>query len=170
MIRFTCRRVALPHTKQAMKRRRLIVVDIENVVEGAVVTEGLAQWARNIIETAVSIADDEQVVVAMSHVGLLNTSAAWPTARLRVRSGQDGADRELLQVLQTERIAERFDEVVLVSGDGIFTDVVSRLGGQGVRVTAVAWKHCMSARLRLAASATVLLDDGLRKLVHLEVA
>lgn len=105
------------------------------------------------------VAYGEQVVVGTSHVGLFNVKSAWPCARMRVRSGSDGADLELLEVLATEILEQRFDEVVVVSGDGIFADVVAELAGSGVQVTAAAWAASFSSRLRLAACRTVFLDD-----------
>jgi uncharacterized LabA/DUF88 family protein len=75
-----------------------------------------------------------------------------------VRSGEDGADLALLDVLLGERVAARFDEVVLASGDGIFTDAVAALGTAGVDVTVLARSGHCSKRLRLAARHTVLLE------------
>lgn len=115
--------------------------------------------ARTVVESALNVLDGEQVVIGTSHVGLFNAKAAWPCALIRFRSGEDGADLELLDVLATEDLAERFDEVVVVSGDGIFADVVAGLGGDGVQVTVASWASSLSARLRLAAGRTLLLDD-----------
>jgi NYN domain len=165
------RRLVLSSSKHpSLRDRRLILVDIENVVEGAVLSEAAALWARVLVEAVTELAADEQVVVATSHIGLLHTHSAWPSARLRVRSGCDGVDLELLRVLETEGIANRFDEVVLVSGDGIFTDAVAKLGRLGVRVTVAAWSHCLSARLRMAAGRTLLFDDPAHSASVLEVA
>ncbi|MHB1819881.1 MAG: NYN domain-containing protein [Streptosporangiaceae bacterium] len=136
-----------------------MLVDIENVVGGGVVTECLARWARDVVVGSVAVAEREQVIVGTSHVGAFNTRAAWPCARLLVRSGANGADLVLLGVMQTERIAQRFDEVVLVSGDGIFADTVAALGTLGVTVTVASWASCLSARLRLAAARTIYLLD-----------
>lgn len=79
---------------------------------------------------------------------------------LRVRSGENGADLELLDVIEREGIEHRFDELALVSGDGIFTDAVARLGACGVKVTVAAWPESLSKCLRLAASKIVYLTDG----------
>lgn len=155
---FTATAAALPQKKRAMRGRRLVVVDIENVAGGAVVTQAMADWARTVVETALHVAAGEQVVIGTSHVGLFNAKDSWPSARVKARSGENGADLELLDVLATERVEDRFDEVALVSGDGLFTDVVAHLGRCGVKVTVVSWKTSMSARLRLAAGCVVYLD------------
>ncbi|NNC12120.1 NYN domain-containing protein [Planctomonas sp. JC2975] len=103
--------------------------------------------------------DTEQVVIGTSHIGLFNSKDAWPSARVRVRSGDNGADLELLDVLLTEHLEDRFDEVVLVSGDGIFADAVARLSGLGTKATVASWSSSLSARLRLAADDVTYLDD-----------
>jgi hypothetical protein len=48
----------------------------------------------------------DQVEVASSHLTLLNAALGWPRARYRVRSGPDGADLALLDVLRHENIAD----------------------------------------------------------------
>jgi hypothetical protein len=82
-----------------------------------------------------------------------------PSARHILGRGISGADRALVDVLHQEHVAERFVEVVIVSGDGIFADVAAELGQQGVVVTVVARQGSLSARLRLAATRIVLLPD-----------
>ena len=156
---FTPNAVALPPKKRALQGRRLVVVDIENVAGGAVLTEAMAEWARNVVVSALAVVEGEQVVIGTSHIGLFHAASVWPSARVKARSGADGADLELLDVLTAEHIEERFDEVVLVSGDGIFADAVARLGGAGVTVTVASWTDSLSARLRLAAGRTVYLND-----------
>jgi len=155
---FTQKAAALPLKKRVLRGRRLVVVDIENVAGGAVSTVDMASWARAVVEAAMAVADDEQVVIGTSHVGLFNANVAWPSARVRVRSGDNGADLELIDVLTTERVEERFDEVALVTGDGIFADAVARLGSCGVMVTVASWSTSLSARLRVAAGRVVYLD------------
>lgn len=151
---FTRQAVALPLKQRALRGRRLVVVDIENVVGGAVLTAAQAEWARRAIHDAIALGDQEQVIIGTSHAGLLATGVGWEGARLVVRSGSDGADLALLDVLAWEHIAERFDELVLVSGDGIFTDAVAALAAQGLRVTVLAHSECCAKRLQLAAGQT----------------
>ncbi|MGC5615682.1 NYN domain-containing protein [Georgenia sp. Z1491] len=138
-------------------RRRLVLVDLENVVRGGVSTPQLARTGRAIIESQVGVGEHEQVVVATDVTGVFNARTAWSGARLRIGTGPDGADRALLEVLD-EGLPERFDELVLVSGDGIFADPVGRLVRRGLPVRVAAWSWSLSRRLRRAASETILLD------------
>lgn len=141
--------------------RRLIAVDIENIAEGAVTDARRAARAHHLLAGAVAPGSGDLVVIGTSHVGLLPTYLGWPGApRIVVQSGPDGADLALLDVLDGERVEDRFAEVVLVSGDGIFADSIARLGAAGVSVTVVARSCCLAKRLKLAAGRTVLLAEA----------
>lgn len=145
--------------KRALRGRRLVVVDIENVVGGAVMRAGQAAWARRTIQEAASLNSCEQVVIGTSHVGVLATGLGWRGPRIVVRSGVDGADLALLDVLTEERIEERFGDLILASGDGIFADVVASLGASGINVTVVTRPDRCSRRLRLAARQVIPLEE-----------
>lgn len=155
---FTSTAVALPHKKRSLRGRRLVVVDIENVAGGAVLTTEHAVDARRAVFGAAGLNGSEQVVIGTSHIGLISAGLGWRGARLVVRSGTNGADLALLEVLSEERVEERFDQMVLVSGDGIFTERVAALGAAGLDVTVLApMGHC-SKRLRMAARRVLLFD------------
>ncbi len=139
--------------------RRLVLVDIENVVGGLACDEAAAQDARCSIVGGIGVHPMNQVVVATCHKGYPHVAWTWPSARRLVRSGADGADLELLDVL-TEDVSHHFQHVVLVSGDGIFTDRVTELGARGVKVTVAARSGHLSNRLRLAAAHVVYLDGA----------
>lgn len=147
--------VEVPPRKRSLRGRRLVVVDIENAVGGAVMVVEQAVAARCAVEGVAGLTGSEQIVIGTSHIGLLSSGLGWQGTRLLVQSGEDGADLALLSVLTEERIEARFDAVVLVSGDGIFTEAVAALGAAGVHVTVVAHQGRCSRRLRLAAARTV---------------
>lgn len=141
--------------------RRLVLVDIENVAGGGLRTAAMAAWARNVVQEGVAVEPGEQVVVGVSAVdGLFHAKQAWPEARVILGFGHDGADHALLDVLCSESVADRFDQVAIVSGDGIFAEAAAAIGSQGATVTVFAWDECMSKRLRLAAKQVVLLTDS----------
>ncbi|MET3860472.1 hypothetical protein ABIE38_001394 [Dietzia sp. 2505] len=139
----------------SLSGRRLILIDIENISGGAIRTLAEARWAQRMLNSALKLGHYEQVIVGASRAGAVNTGPVWPAARLVVGSGVDGADQALLDVLHNENIVDRFEEVVLVSGDGIFADTVAALGGHGVKVTVVAHQRSLAKSLQMAASRTV---------------
>jgi hypothetical protein len=100
----------------------------------------------------------DQVVVASSHLTLLNAGLGWPAARYRIRSGPDGADLELLDVLLCENVATRFSCVAIGSGDGIFANAAAILASAGVWVTVISRRSSLSPRLKLAAHEVIFID------------
>ena len=144
-------------TRQA---RRLVLVDLENVAGGSLRTQEAARRARQVVETALQVGAGEQVIIGVSSIdGLFHAKATWPRARVVLGFGRDGAEHALLNILRDEGVAERFGHISIVSGDGIFAETAARLGGQGLVITAAAWRDHLSARLRLAAHHTLLLDE-----------
>lgn len=144
--------------------RRMVLVDVENLVGGGVQTVESAAWTRMRVEQALGLEGDEHVVIGTSHFGAVSAKLAWSQARVVMKSGQDGADLALEEVLLTENIAGRFETVVIVSGDGHFTNAVAMLARHGVHVTVAGWRGRVAAGLRLAASTTTYLDLELQQL------
>lgn len=149
-------RGAAPRQKCDLRARRLILVDIENVIGGAVRDRGAVVWAKAQVESLLELEQGDHAVIGTSHIGLLDTGCNWPHARYVVGSGPNGADLALLEVLE-QNVAARYGEVVIVSGDGIFTQKVAELAKQGLRVTVIAHPDGLAARLRLAAQHTIYL-------------
>lgn len=152
-------RVALPAKKRIRQGRRLVLVDIENLAGGADLgPTSVTAWHDDLAASGL-VRGGDQVVLAGSHHAMQVAAFAWPGQPLRkVRSGPDGADLALLDHLD-DTVVQRFDSVVIVSGDGIFTSAVAPLTSQGVIVTVAARTETLSARLRLAATHVVFLSD-----------
>jgi hypothetical protein len=138
--------------------RRLHVVDIENLAGAALPSLVQVREVRELYAERLTFGALDQVVIASSHLTLLNAAHGWPHARYRIRSGPDGADLELLDVLLGENVATRFTRVVIGSGDGAFTCAAASLAAAGVWVTVVSRRRCLSARLELAAHEVIYLD------------
>jgi hypothetical protein len=129
--------------------RALHLIDIENLTGlPRPTTAEVAAWHEAYRPL---IRDHDLVVVACNHGAFTSVAWGWPNARRLVRSGANGADEALLDVLKCERVDQRFDAVVVASGDGIFTDAVARLGRLGIAVTVVSRREALSRRLRMAA-------------------
>ena len=141
--------------------RALHLVDIENLAGAAVPSLDLvtAVQVRYLARLGFGAAD--QVVLAASHLALLNASLGWPHARYRVRSGKDGADLELIDVLEHENVAARFSHVVIGSGDGMFGRSAASLADRGVYVTVVSRRGSLAYDLARVASDVIYLDSPL---------
>ena len=64
----------------------------------------------------------DQCIVACNHGAAADVGYNWPGVRLLWRSGPDGADLALRDVLLEENVVDRFDRVILGSGDGLFAE------------------------------------------------
>jgi NYN domain len=140
--------------------RGLHLIDIENLVGCGLPSLAQIRGVQDGYAERLIFGTLDQVVIASSRLTLVNAGVGWPNARYRARSGRDGADSELLDVLWNERVAERFARVVIGSGDGAFAAAAVSLTGAGVRVTVVSLRDHLSGRLKQAASEVIYLDDA----------
>lgn len=131
--------------------RHLVVVDIENLAATPSPMRHDVQAVIHALRQAIPGFAAAHVVVACSHRAALQVGLAAGGCRRLWRSGPNGADLALLEVLDNELVDERFEHVTVCSGDGIFADAVARLAGSGIDVGVVAIQGHLSARLRIAA-------------------
>ena len=140
-------------------QRRLHLVDIENLLGCARPTLNDVIACRDHYYAWAPVLSGDLVEIACNHGAFAPVRFGWPRAKLRLRSGEHGAELELLNVVARENVAGRFREVVVGSGDGFFTDTVAHLGRHGVEVTVVANRSALSRRLRFAARHVVIFDS-----------
>jgi len=150
------------HSRQAGARRRfparrLHLVDIENLADDPRPSLSQVREAQGLYAGCLAFGALDQVEVASSHLTVLNAALGWPHAHYRVRSGPDGADLALLDVLRHENVAQRFTHVAIGSGDHLFAEEAVHLGAQGVWVTVVSRPRSLSPRLALAAGEVIFL-------------
>lgn len=132
--------------------RRIILIDVENYNGGPVTSPNQARWCQHTLDAWIKPRKDDIIVIAADASTVTNIHLAWPSVRILTGFGENGADYKLLDVME-EDLPSRFSEMVLVSGDGIFTDHVDYLAAQGLLVSVYSHSHNLSARLRLAAHA-----------------
>jgi|SRR5829696_405009 len=137
-------------------------IDIENLVGSGHPDQGSVATLRSAYTQVVAMTPLDQTVVACNPASLVDVARGWgpSEARYRVGFGRDGADWELLAVLELEGVADRFHRVVVASGDGIFASTVARLASVGCEVTVVSRRASLSAKLRLAATRVIYLPDS----------
>jgi hypothetical protein len=137
--------------------RHLILIDMENITGTPSPTTDEVDGAMAGIRKVVPGFDHAQRIVACSHHAAPTVAFACPNARHLWRSGQNGADLALLDVLENERVEERFEYVTICSGDGIFADAAAWLADADVDVTVVSLPGSLATRLELAARHVELL-------------
>jgi NYN domain len=141
--------------------RALHVVDIENLAGAAVPSRDRVSEVQLQYLASLRFGADDQVVLAANHLALLNAGLGWPHARYRVRSGKDGADLELIDVLEHENVAARFSHVVIGSGDGGFSQSAASLAARGIRITVVSRWGSLAYELAKIAGDVIYLDGPL---------
>ena len=129
-------------TKAERAKRTLCVVDVENCASTSDLSLKRALHVREAINKAVPEA--VMHVVGCSHRNAAAAGFAFNRSRIVVRSGVDGADLALIDVLETERIEQRFGRIVLASGDHIFVPVIKRLRDAGVEVETLSIRGQLS--------------------------
>jgi hypothetical protein len=142
--------------------RHLILIDIENLTATPSPTCEEVEMATEALRHVVPDFDDAQHIVACSHHAAPTVAFAFRSARHLWRSGPDGADLALLDVLENERVDERFERVTICSGDGIFAASAAWLADVDVDVdvTVVSLPGHLAARLELAARNVALLPPA----------
>src|SRR5215472_13949933 len=117
--------------------RRLHLIDIENLAGTGLPTAQDVHRIRETYASRVGIGPSDHVVIACNHLAMKAAGFNWPGARYLVRSGPDGADLALLDVIRHENVPGRFTSVAIASGDHAFTADTSLLGAAGCEVTVV---------------------------------
>lgn len=139
--------------------RTVHLVDIENLMGGAAfTTEAVARLAVEYRPVA-DLRPSDLMVLASSHYAASAAWFGWPEARRLLRSGPDGADLALVDVILGEDLYRRFDRVVVASGDGIFANPCAWLQEMGCTVTVVCRPSALSRRLAFAVRDVRFLAD-----------
>ncbi len=153
-----CKRRQRAGARCRFPARRLHLVDIENLAGDSLPGLGAVCEVRSLYTERLVLGSLDQVEVASSHLTLVNAALGWPHAHYRVRSGPNGADLALLDVMRNENVAARFTHVTIGSGDGGFAEEAARLAAAGVWVTVVSLRRSLSARLAFAAHEVIFID------------
>lgn len=140
--------------------RRLFVIDIENLCGKPVIEEADVKAAQKFANEAFHPSINDLVVIGTSHTSnFINAGMAWRGARQVFGSGHDGADLALLAAISEYNVVS-FEEIVIMSGDGIFADAVDEIASKGVIVTVVSIGRCLSKKLAGAAPLIRLVDEA----------
>lgn len=150
---------------ELMKRdragRKLFVVDIENAVGVGTIDEESCRKVKDRIEREYKPAGGDLTIIGVSHQNNVFPAHSWNGARIVLREGHDGADLALENVLSNENVEERFSEVVIVSGDGLFANQAARLRSLGVKVIVDARARQLSRFLAFSCSSVKLAPSAL---------
>jgi len=148
----------LPLQRHIPAGRTLHLVDIENLVGGAMASPELLRCTVQHYHETTPVKVGDLVVLAAGPTLAFEAGMAWPSAKLVIGRGLDGADKALLErASDIEWISTHFDRVILGSGDGIFASTLAAIQDRGVATGVVARPFTCSFKLRRHASFLVSL-------------
>lgn len=130
--------------------RAVHLLDIENLTSSPLPTTSEVVALMGHYRTIVPIGPRDQFIVAVNHSALVSVGTAFQSAQLLARSGPDGADQALVEAAYGDQLNQRFDHVVIGSGDHYFAELAGWLAGSGVRVTVVSRRESLSWQLYAA--------------------
>ena len=113
------------------------VVDIENLLA---LTHGqrIEPVACQLYRAVAGVGPSDLLTVAADRSRVFEVRTAFPGAEVRFGTGPDGADRALLDAIDVQLLARRFDTLVIGSGDHLFWDLAYRARSVGLKVVVVS--------------------------------
>ncbi len=141
--------------------RSFVVIDLENLLHGKHRTldpAAIGAQAAQILAAAHGRRPGDHLLVGCNPHLAFSAKDTFPSARLVVGRGADGADRALLDAIDDAVIDRQFSGLSIVSGDHAFAELAIRTRARGLPVRVVAPRHGLSAALRLAADVTAMIS------------
>ena len=134
--------------------RALHLLDLENLMGGPFAGRPAIRTAVQAYRDVAAVGPLDLVTISTNPALLLEAAAAWAGSALFVAGrGPDGADLALLRQVQNPVwVAQRFDRVVIGSGDGAFVTAAAELRRLGIAVGVVARPDALSRELARAST------------------
>ncbi len=146
-------------TSTRMAGRALHLIDLENLLADPDADCPAVDAAIDAYVAAAALGSEDLVALAVNHRlyrrSCFSLDRGW---EIKLASGPDACDHALLAEAPIAWVADRFDRLVVGSGDGIFVDLVHGVRRRATPVWVVAQDRCLSRRLASAASRVVRID------------
>ena len=141
---------AAPYSVRPHRWRTLHLVDVENLCGLEMPLEGHIRSTLDRYRTWMAVGELDQDILAVGRQTAFFAGRAWPGARCAFGHGNDGADLALLDRSNITHVMQRYNRVVLASGDHIFAPLVVEPLESRVDVTVVDATRSIARDLRLA--------------------
>ena len=138
--------------------RKIVIVDLENMMFGNHVDPSQDRSVE-ILELAQARRPTDMVIVGCNPRLAFSAKNLFPSSQIVTGHGKDGADIALIETLDLNHAAERFDELCIVSGDHAFAPIAHAARQRGLRIRVVAPRFGMSTALRVYADTAVHLPE-----------
>jgi hypothetical protein len=150
-------RLKRPH-RSWRPTRTIHLIDAENIAGTGRPTRLDLDAGRAVLEAATRPRPGDHTVVAASVGNALLVGLTWPHAQLLVGHGPDGADVALLDWAASADLLDRFDGVVIASGDFAVVGITTSLRAAGLPVVVASWRESCSKVLAGVATCVRWLD------------
>ena len=132
------------------KSRTMHLIDIENLCMAANPTfEQVAAARRSYMEVVRPGEYDQFLVTVSSRHNLAAVAFGWSGADLKCREGHDGADYLLAEAILDGHLEDRFDKIVVASGDGGLAPFVQKLTALLKNVLVVSQPTAIAFAMRM---------------------
>ncbi len=139
--------------------RKIVLLDIENMMFGQHEGQGNRNRSAEILDLAQARRPTDMVIVGCNPALAFRAKDLFPNAQIVTGRGKDGADTALIDMIDVRHAGERFDELVIVSGDHAFAAIAHAARKVGLAVRVVAPRFGLSTALRVFADTAVMLPD-----------
>ena len=139
--------------------RALHLVDVENLAGGP---GRVDLWFTPAMREYLAVAEpseSDQMITAADISLWRRTAFDVPVGRYLPGRGPDGADHALLDAAPPEWVSNRFDRLVIGSGDHAFTALALAVRSAGVEVVVVTRPALLAGSLRRAADVVIALPN-----------
>ena len=147
--------------------RALTIVDLENLAGGADKVGRTSSALRTLVRSQQSRCSNMMTVVSTGIKAVrLHPDVLWDwkPARFLIGRGLDGADKELLNVLENDPVASTATYVQIWSGDHCFAPVARLLRARGCHVHVFCRSGSLSRELKHAANEVTIISPVLHSL------
>lgn len=126
-----------PARRPRLLRGRLLVLDDhENLCGGPDAPTAVSGVVWQALTQSLGVTANDSVILGLSGFGFKNLWPSLPVNQVQLLfgSGRDGADRAIIEAVDLDHTAQRYDSVAIASGDHIFAPLAWRLRDRGLLV------------------------------------
>jgi len=134
------------NTETIQKQKKLILVDVENLVGSGLVYEGDVSEARAKLFSLITPKAKDCVFVAANPINREAVYEGWPGALYNFRYGQDGADLQIIKFFAGIEDLSKYSEVILASGDAGLEPIARKAREMGLKIQIVANRKSCSKK------------------------
>lgn len=145
--------------KNLVAGRSLHVVDVANEIRSGFFGIEDVEHLHRVWDIVVEPGNMDQYFLATGPGTAEALAFGWRNVKPVIRSGQDGADDAIIEYLDADFIASRYERVFLGTGDHKMLDAAKALIERGVEVTIVARRKTLHAGYKHIGAKIVYLDE-----------